>query len=444
MADTLDQIYMNTALGATQMDDGEETILTTNATTSYVIKDMNVQNTSILYNTYLELNGFNVGSVTSNATGSLIIPPSSTLKIKTSEYPYTYTNKEIYFIDQSNDGYYKSTIAEDGSSADPTVVVEAGGSSNLAIQQATNTIAMRYVQPVGSADAFFHTASHDTNSVQNLYYSRLAGGTGTAQGTNRSKNYRSHGFHDLPGGGYSGIISDGNDVESFPLSTAPTTTTPTIIGNYNNTPRSSFPRGLVFGGYLWWIMSNSYNNAIYAMNITTGYGLAMTGLSTESVAGGSNRHFAVSLDPTTDKFYIWRPNSASQVQVIETNDTKTVLDAKTADYTAPTTVVTARSNLPVSVNESNMSSSVLTPQPDGTISYGTSASEYINIDKNLTEVGARGSLSSMTVNGTGSLSALNRLYTEINKPATSAQVTSAGLSPPVFGIQLLGVKSEGT
>jgi hypothetical protein len=191
-------------------------------------------------------------------------------------------------------------------------------------------------------------------------------------------------------------------------------------------------------------MSNSYNNAIYAMNITTGHALAMTGLSTESVAGGSNRHFAVSLDPTTDKFYIWRPNSAGTMQVIETNDTKTVLDAKTADYSAPTTVVTARSNLPVAVNENNMSSSVLTPQADGTISYGTSASEYINIDKNLTEVGARGSLSSMTVNGTGSLSALNRLYSEINKPATSAQVTSAGLSPPVFGIQLLGVKSEGT
>ena len=80
MADTFTQIYSNTALGPTQMDDGEETILTTNATTSYVVKDMNVQNTSALSGTYLELNGFNVGSVKDNATGSLVIPPNSTCK----------------------------------------------------------------------------------------------------------------------------------------------------------------------------------------------------------------------------------------------------------------------------------------------------------------------------------------------------------------------------
>jgi len=72
MADTLVEIYNSTTLGPTQMDDGEETILTTNASTSYVVKDMNVQNTSSLTGTYLELNGFNVGSVKSNATGSLV------------------------------------------------------------------------------------------------------------------------------------------------------------------------------------------------------------------------------------------------------------------------------------------------------------------------------------------------------------------------------------
>ena len=89
MADTLESVYLNTAIGSTQLDDGEETILTTNSTTRYVIKDMYVSDTSNLTGTYLELNGFNVGSLTSNATGSLIIPPNSTLKIKTTDYPFS-------------------------------------------------------------------------------------------------------------------------------------------------------------------------------------------------------------------------------------------------------------------------------------------------------------------------------------------------------------------
>ena len=63
MADTLESIYLNTALGATEMDDGEHTILTTNSTTRYVIKDMYVNGTSSLTGTYLELNGFNVGGI---------------------------------------------------------------------------------------------------------------------------------------------------------------------------------------------------------------------------------------------------------------------------------------------------------------------------------------------------------------------------------------------
>lgn len=441
MADTLEQIYMNTALGATQMDDGEETILTTNATTSYVIKDMNVNNTTSLTNTYLELNGFNVGSISSNATGSLIIPPSSTLKIKTTNYPFAFTVKDIYFVATNGKGYYKSTITQDGSSAAATTIVAADSSNGYTMPQYSNTIAMRYVQPSGSANAFLHNAVHDNNSTQKISYNRF--GASNAQAANSSKSYSAHGFHDLPSGGYLGIISDGANFKSLPLSTTPTTTTETTFGNYSNNPTSSYPRGLVFGGYLWWIRSSSYNTAVYAINITTGHALALTSLNSEAVAGSPNRSFGVSLDPTTDKFYIWRPNSGSTMQVIETNDTKTVLDGKTADYTAPTTVVTARGNLPVALNETYMSTSVLTPQLDGTIKYQISnGTEYMCIDKTLSEVGDRVNITSMTIGSTTGLSAADRFYSESSKPATSAQVTASGLTAPTFGIQLLGVKSE--
>ena len=83
MADTLDQIYMNTSLGETELTDGEHTLVTTDANTSYVIKDMNLIGSfsSLDAGSHLELNGFNVSDLTSNATGSLVVPPSSTLKI---------------------------------------------------------------------------------------------------------------------------------------------------------------------------------------------------------------------------------------------------------------------------------------------------------------------------------------------------------------------------
>ena len=440
MADTLAEIYNNTNLGSTQMDDGEETILTTNASTSYVIKDMNVQNTSNLTGTYLELNGFNVGYVTSNATGSLVIPPSSTLKIKSTNYPYSFSAKDIYFIDQSNKGYYKSTISIDGSSDAPVTLVEAGTPSANAMNSPAETIAMRYVQPTGSANAFFHNACHDNNSVQKIRYNRF--GASNQDGQNAYQNYSAVGFHDLAAGGYLGIISDGSDFRSLPLSTSPTTTTLTTFRNYGNSPTSSYPRSVVFGGYVWWIRSSSYLTSVYAVNITTGYALAMTGLSAENAAGSSNRSFGVSLDPTTNKFYIWRPNTNATMEVIETNDTKAVLDAKTSDYSAPTTVVTSRNNLPANLHQTYMSTTVLSPQRDGTIKYQVSGATYVCIDKNLNEVGDRASINSMTVNGTSGLSAQDKFYSESTRVGTSAEATSVGLSAPTFGLQLLGIKSE--
>lgn len=439
MADTLVEIYNSTTLGPTQMDDGEETILTTNASTSYVVKDMNVQNTSSLTGTYLELNGFNVGSVKSNATGSLVIPPNSTLKIKSTDYPFSFSAKEIYFMDQNNKGFYKSTITTDGSSDDPITLVEAGTSAANPMNAPTDTIAMRYVQPTGSANAFFHNACHDNNSVQKIRYNRF--GASNQDGQNAYQNYSAVGFHDLAGGGYLGIISDGSNFRSLPLSTSPTTTTLTTFGNYANSPTSSYPRGVVFGGYVWWIRSSSYLTTVYAMNITTGHALIMAGLSTENTAGSSNINLGVSLDPTTDKFYIWRPDTNSTMQVIETNDTKAVLDAKTSDYNAPTTVVTARNNLPVSINQTYMATSVLSPQPDGTIKYQVAGAEYVCVDKNLNEVGNRVAINNMTVNGISSLSAQNKFYSETSRVATSAEAASVNLAAPTFGVQLLGIKN---
>ena len=43
--------------------------------------------------------------VTSNATGSLIIPPNSTLKIKTTDYPFSFIENFTWFSNSNSAGF---------------------------------------------------------------------------------------------------------------------------------------------------------------------------------------------------------------------------------------------------------------------------------------------------------------------------------------------------
>jgi len=169
MADTLAEI-VNTTVTAANLEDGEHTLLTTDANTAHVIKDVFVETS--LTNLDLELNGFNVADVTKTNSGSLIVPPSSTLKATSTDFPLDYVDESYtYTIDGETD-FVQTTDAFLGDTVSLTEDFSAG-----AKVQSTNQNDKHY--KVGD---YIYKATSDWNSVQRLYKVAVSnvGGTPTA------------------------------------------------------------------------------------------------------------------------------------------------------------------------------------------------------------------------------------------------------------------------
>ena len=97
MADTLAEIYRNTLTDSSFDSNGEATIVTTNSSTSHVIKNIQVSDTDtqIPVNGTLKVNDFDIVGLTGNSSGSEIIAPSSTVKVKSSAFPLQYVDEEL-------------------------------------------------------------------------------------------------------------------------------------------------------------------------------------------------------------------------------------------------------------------------------------------------------------------------------------------------------------
>jgi len=130
MADTLAEIYRNTLTSSDFDSNGEVTIVTTDSSTSHVIKNIHVSDTDtqIPVNGTLKVNDFDIVGLTANSSGSEIIPPSSTVKVKSSVMPLTYLDYDIAL--RSTNTNYISHI-------EATV---SGVSAISNIYDATNTI----------------------------------------------------------------------------------------------------------------------------------------------------------------------------------------------------------------------------------------------------------------------------------------------------------------
>ena len=111
MADTLAEIYRNTLTSSSFDSNGEATIVTTDSSTSHVIKNIQVEDNdaTIKVNGTLEVNDFDVVSLSANSSGSEIIAPSSTVKVKTSAFPLTFLDAEFQ-TQNNNVNYRKQTV----------------------------------------------------------------------------------------------------------------------------------------------------------------------------------------------------------------------------------------------------------------------------------------------------------------------------------------------
>ena len=103
MADTLEEIYKAT-LSASDFDsNGVKTIITTNASTRYVLKDVQVESSEaqVPIKADLLINDMKVANIDSSVTGTEIVGPSSTVKIDASTYPLVYTDNYYQVLNSS-------------------------------------------------------------------------------------------------------------------------------------------------------------------------------------------------------------------------------------------------------------------------------------------------------------------------------------------------------
>ena len=427
MADTFQEIYRNASLGATQLNDGQETILTTNSTTSYVIKDMYVNGTSSLSKTYLELNGFNVGSINKNATGSLIIPPNSTLKIKTTDYPYSFTKKKVLGMANGRCHYHEE-IFVDGDEDNKAV---SNGISSVGQFSSYRSYALKVnLNYDNSNNAHWYMEAHDNNSVQ--YLGHLAqSNTGNANQLQYS-NYVALGTGYKRNGDFISYQNSGSTWWSLNMDVFPQyqpTAGPQFATNISYSPTSSYPRHFYTNDLVFYRVSSGYIGNLRAINVNNGQ---THSFSMNSTTGSGYNFIAVSHDPRDDKVYTWQADGGT----VKMAELPVTLTQMLAGSTGGPAVRNVTYNPNPSINTNNTIVSRLSAGPNGGLQFSGSDNKlyFMDIDGNVTG----GIDKTYTVNG----NTQQKDYLDFEyATATTSEATAAGISPPTFGIQLLGVKS---
>jgi hypothetical protein len=450
MADTLDQIYMNTSLGGTEFDsDGEHTLLTTDANTSYVIKDMNVINTSSFTDTNLELNGFSVGSLSSNATGSLIIPPSSTLKIKTTDYPLkVYEQKTAMSINTNGTVVQKEYFDKSGNSVGTTQLGYTGNATTLNTQvrdidlftTGSNTYVV-YVTTDGNS-------SHTVQQVLAQDYNQSASSTEVVSTSQSGESYHPYGIMDHETYGPIAVnLTNAGNLQYHTLGDTVATVTPSswnsgsiTNGSYDITS-SSYPQAYIDHNYFWYFRNSSLATYLYAINMTTGNQLRF---QMASLGMNGERPFAIAYRASDDRFiYYSHHNNSNWVYKIF-KKTKTQIDAVTANtnYSPADSFIEegerAHHNTP---NITYVSSRELSYDKDGNIGVQDTQAHVRFQSPDGTYLGASSDLTDITFSDGQTHSSDSRVFFRRYKPMTSAAISSQGITSPSFGIQLLGIKN---
>lgn len=163
MADTLAEIYRDTLVSSDFNGSGESTIFSTNSSTSHVIKSIQVEDTDaqIPVGGTLDINGFDIVGLTASSSGSEIIAPSSTVKVKATGFPLRYTDAE-FNVRTSAQNYSTTSVASvngvetigevfDGTNATGT---------NMSYSNNRNVFA-----PFIGSNHFIYTTNHNSSTI---------------------------------------------------------------------------------------------------------------------------------------------------------------------------------------------------------------------------------------------------------------------------------------
>ena len=302
MADTVEEVY-NQSIGNAAFSGGPVTALTTDASTRYVIRDIDIErNASLLslnaFNMTAKINDVQIVDLTNgSASGTAIMGPSSNLKLATTSYPFPpsyYTNIRFTYprsVNLTSPGWVSNTQHQILSTFNASS--EETGSEATAISPPLNTSTGNRLL-YADANAIFWV-QEDGNSTTILYRRP----TGTSTNTNiNGTSYAPKAYDN--GQKIYWTQTSLTTLHTYDIPTN-TTTSMSITGPAASFTQSSYPRAYFCNGFYFFISSTA-SAQIRAVNVSNGVSYVINFGGTV-VSYGDNDRFSVGYVASEDKFY---------------------------------------------------------------------------------------------------------------------------------------------
>lgn len=338
MADSVVEI-LNATITNTQLPNSstEYTLLSTNSSTSYVIKD--VQVASFASDLQAKINGFPVGNWNKSLSGSEVLDVSSSITLKSASAPlsleHIYNNS--FDVNALNIHEYIGGYVND---------VHTGTLSRPISQSTSFTNVMTQYQNhslfLSSSGTKLTTVYYEGNSGS---YIRHWSSTGASYTNLYTGSYNPFWYcHDTRELYY----RYSNELRKINVDTGTITTVRTTTFSYDSPSYSSYPRFTTCKDWLFVIPSNSYstnggagalNASIYAIKRTTGIVVKFDTLQSFYGTHDRGTKLAVSYDPASDKFYVYRTDTSTTYYYWYRDIlpvTKTTMDGYSTDQTIST------------------------------------------------------------------------------------------------------------
>lgn len=337
MADSVVEI-LNATITNTQLPNSstEYTLLSTNSSTSYVIKD--VQVASFASDLQAKINGFPVGNWNKSLSGSEVLDVSSSITLKSASAPLSL--EHIY--NNSSDGavsiyqYINGYVNEVNIGTVSSTFNVAAGFSNISAQTQSCSLFL------SSSGTKLIQVYHDGNSQTLVRYWST---TGISYTNLHTGNYNPVWYcHDTREVYY----RYSNELRKINVDTGTQTTVRSTTFSYDSPSYTSYVRFTTCKDWLFVIPSNSYstnggagalNGSIYAIKRTTGIVVKFDTLTSFYGSHSSGTKLAVSYDPASDKFYVYRTDTSTTYYYWYRDIlpvTKTTMDGYSTDQTIST------------------------------------------------------------------------------------------------------------
>ena len=296
MADQVKEIFTGT-ISSSDVATGSTTLFTTDASTQYVIKDVQVSS-NFIGAPKLVVNNFDVASLATSVTGSEIVDVSSTVKYKISDTTPVFKNDIQAGISSST--YIKNNTSQlliNGvSSGDPVTTEVATGFSIL------NSETQGVMYAVATNGDIYHGTT-DGNSTQRIYKKTVAG----VQTTLVSMTYGWSVFDGNETIYYCGGNNFGSTVlKKFNINTEVTTQVSFGIPFCG----SSYPLGVMTNNGKIACLYTGHSNSVFLIDPVADTITRVDGMGSFSYSGNTF-NMAAFYDETTNRYTFWRRTNST-------------------------------------------------------------------------------------------------------------------------------------